>query len=181
MKLILAAVALAVAGCGQSGAAPAKDEATPIGELQLTGRVVDAARIMDDRSKQALTLRLEALERATSDQLLVVTVPSLKGQPIEDYSLNLGKRWGIGRADVDNGVIILVAPTERKVRVEVGLGLEGLLTDAKAGDVIKTMVPRFKAGDYAGGIGVGVDRIDQLLRSDRRRPQPKPAPIKEAA
>ncbi len=136
---------------------------------------------MDDRSEQALSLRLEALEKATSDQLVVVTVPSLNGQTIEGYSLALGNRWGIGRKDVDNGVIILVAPTERKVRVEVGLGLEGLLTDARAGEVIKAMLMRFKARDYAGGLGIGVDQIDQLLRSDRRRPQAKPMPVKEAA
>ncbi len=186
MKGIFAALAmLGAAACGPADAVPAEKsqtlQFTSAFELQLTGRVVDAANLMDDQSERALNSRLEALENATSDQLVVVTVPSLNGQTIESFALGLGKRWGIGRADVDNGVIILVAPTERKVRVEVGLGLEGLVTDARAGEVVKAMLARFKANDYAGGLGVGVDRIDQLLRSDRRRPQPKLTPVREAA
>jgi uncharacterized protein len=186
MKTLLAALAmLGAAACGPAEAGRAEKARTPQyatgSQPRLTGRVVDTANLIDDRSEQALSLRLEALEKATSDQMVVVTVPSLSGQSIESYALALGNRWRIGREDVDNGVIILVAPTERKVRVEVGLGLEGLLTDAKAGEVSKAVLPRFGAGDYAGGIGVAVDQIDQVLRSDRRRPQPKPVPEKEAA
>jgi len=182
---LAALVMLGTAACGSADAVPAGrsatvDLATP-SDLKLTGRVVDAANLMDDRSEQALTSRLEALERATSDQVVLVTVPSLYGQSIERFSLDLANRWKVGRADVDNGVMILVAPTDRKVRVEVGLGLEGLLTDAEAGEVIKKMLPRFEAADYAGGLSIGVDQIDQLLRSDRRRPQPNPVPNGEAA
>ena len=186
MKTILAALAmLGAAACGSADAVPAEGS-SPVqlargAELQLTGRVVDAANLMDDRSKQALSAQLEALERATTDQMVVVTVPSLNGQTVERFSLDLANRWKVGRGDVDNGVMILVAPTERKVRVEVGVGLEGLLTDARAGEAIKAMLARFRAGDFPGGMGDGVDRIDQLLRSDRRRPQPKPGPMREAA
>jgi uncharacterized protein len=150
--------------------------------LALTGRIVDAANLLGEREELALSKRLAALEKATSDQLVVVTVAGLEGDTIEHYTLALGNRWGIGRADIDNGVIILVAPVERKVRIEVGLGLEGLLTDAKAGEMIRTAIlPRFVARDFPGGIAAGVDRIDRLLRSDVRRPQPKPARLKEAA
>jgi uncharacterized protein len=187
VKAFLAALLmLGTASCGSADAVPAQSH-QPMAHfargpnLQLTGRVVDAANLIDDRSEEALSARLRALESATSDQLVVVTVPSLNGQTIERFTLGVGKQWGIGRAGVDNGVIILLAPTDRRVRVEVGLGLEGLLTDAKAGEIIKAMLPRFETRDYVGGLKVGVDRIDQLLRSDRRRPQPKFAPMREAA
>ena len=172
--MILAVLALVAVACDQGGAANTPVEATSAPGLQLTGRVVDDANLLDPADEQALAERLAKLEQETTDQIVVVTVSSLEGQKIEKYAFDLANRWQIGRADVDNGVLIVVAPSERKVRIEVGKGLEGLLTDAKASLVIKAMIPRFKTGDYAGGVSIGADRIDQLLRSDRRRPRPKP-------
>jgi len=175
VRNILAALALAAAACGQGGAvANSQDE-----QLQLTGRVVDEANLIDLATEEALTNSLAALEAQTSDQLVVVTVSSLHGQPIEKASQDLANRWGIGRADVDNGVVMLVAPADRKVRIAVGLGLEGLLTDAKAGDVIQMMLPEFRAGRMQEGIVKGVNAVETILRSDIRRPQPKA--LKEAA
>lgn len=187
MRRTLATLALlGVAACGSAERLPASStQAASIGSgassLALTGRVVDAAQVIDARDEQALSAKLEALEQATSDQMVVVTVASLEGDTIEHKTMALGQKWGIGRADVDNGVIILVAPNDHKVRVEVGLGLEGLLTDAKAAEVITKMMPRFRQQDYAGGLNLGVDAIGLLLRSDRRRPQPRTTARKEAA
>ena len=158
-------------------AAPAAAQTFP----KLTGRVVDAANLLDDAAERSLTERLAKLETETTDQMVVVTVPSLDGQTIDKYSLDLANRWKIGRADVDNGVMLLVAPNERKVRIEVGLGLEGLLTDDRAATIIQSMLPHFKNGAYDVGIVAGVAEVDRLLSSDRRRPMRKPATMKKAA
>ena len=128
-----------------------------------------------------MTAKLAALEADTSDQLVVVTLPSLQGESIEATGLRLGNGWGIGSKDADNGVLLLVAPNERKVRIEVGEGLEGLLTDARAAEITRTMVPQFKAGHFGGAITVGVDEISKRLRSDQRRPQRLDQPQKIAA
>ena len=128
-----------------------------------------------------LTRKLAELEAQTSDQMVVVTVPSLAGETIEKYSLDLANRWQIGRADLNNGVLLVVAPNERNVRIEVGLGLEGLLTDADAAKILQLMFPSFRQGKLQDGVTVGVDAVDRVLRSDVRRPQPKPSETKEAA
>ena len=176
MRLLFAAFALAVSSCGQGDVA-AQSNTT----MALTGRVVDQANLIDPDAEQQLTNRLAQLESKTTDQLVIVTVNSLDGQPIERVSLNLGNNWGIGREDLDNGVLMLVAPNERKVRIEVGLGLEGLLTDQKAADIIQTMLPRFREGRMQDGINEGARAVEMLLLSDKRRPQPKGQPLKEAA
>src|SRR5690606_9503078 len=107
-----------------------------------------------------LTTRLEALERDTTDQLVVVTVPDLQGREIEDYGYQLGRAWGIGQAENDNGVLLIVAPIERKVRIEVGYGLEGVLTDALSALIIQNQIlPAFRDGDYALGVAQGVAAI----------------------
>src|SRR5690606_31965183 len=101
-----------------------------------TGRVVDEARLLSAEQEATLTTRLEALEAETSDQLVVVTVNDLEGYPIEDYGYRLGRAWGIGQAEDDSGVLLIVAPNERKVRIEVGYGLEPILTDALSARII---------------------------------------------
>lgn len=185
MKILLAALALAAAASGQGDAAdnqasqPRVNFAPPKAPIKLTGRIVDEASLIDLATEQSLTQRLATLEAQTTDQLVVVTVPSLGGQTIEQVSLDLGNRWGLGRADVDNGVLLLVAPNERKVRIEVGLGLEGLLTDAKAADVIQLMLPELRAGRMQEGIVKGVNAVETILKSNIQRPQPKA--LKEAA
>lgn len=135
--------------------------------------MVDNADLLDGAAEQRLTDRLEQLEAQTSDQVVVVTVPTLEGLSIEKYSLDLANRWGIGRADVDNGVLLVVAPNERKVRIEVGLGLEGLLTDEKAAEIIQGVLPKFRAGQMQQGVLDSEAAIEAVLKSDIRRPQPK--------
>ncbi len=188
MKFFLAALALAAAACGQGdanagsqSAQPRVEFAPPLAPTELTGRVVDNAGILDAATEQSLTERLAELEDQTSDQMVVVTVPTLGGQTIEEYSLDLANRWGVGRADLDNGVLLVVAPNERKVRIEVGLGLEGLLTDDGAAKIIQMMLPAFRDARLKDGITIGVDAVSQVLGSNTRRPQPKRSAAKEAA
>jgi uncharacterized protein len=133
----------------------------------LTGRVVDNADLLTPADRAALSAELKALEDKSSDQLVVVTVPSLQGYTIEDYGYQLGRHWGIGTAKLNNGVLLIVAPNERKVRIEVGRGLEPTLTDALSRIVIdNAILPRFRAGDFAGGIKDGVGDIVRVLTGD---------------
>lgn len=134
----------------------------------LTGRVVDDANIIPEETEGELIAQLEALEAKSSDQLVVVTVPSLQGFEIEEYGYKLGRAWQIGQGErLNNGVILLIAPNERKVRIEVGYGLEGILTDYFTSQIIRdTIVPAFKAGDMPGGIVAGTAAIEQILTSD---------------
>lgn len=143
---------------------------------ELTGRVVDMANLISADTERSLSLDLEKLEQETTDQVVVVTVPDLEGEPIESLGLRLGRGWGIGQKDVDNGVLLIVAPNDRKVRIEVGYGLEGLLTDDRAKVIIDDpLLPAFRAGRYEAGISNGVSEIVAVLRSDRRRPRNKEA------
>lgn len=145
-----------------AAAAPAAAQDFP----KLTGRVVDAAGIIPDGDEAALTQKLEALEAASSRQLVVATVPDLQGYPIEDYGFKLGRAWGIGQKGANNGVILLVAPKERKVRIEVGYGLEPIVTDALSGEIIRDRItPAFKQGDYGGGINAGADALIAQLQA----------------
>ncbi|MGK6323028.1 TPM domain-containing protein [Sphingomonas sp. DT-51] len=130
----------------------------------LTGRVVDAAKLLDADQVRQLDSLSAAVEQASSRQLVVATVPSLEGYPIEDYGYRLGRAWGIGQKGANNGVILLVAPDERKVRIEVGYGLEPIVTDAYASVIVnQTILPHFRDGDMAGGIVAGAQRLaDQL-------------------
>jgi uncharacterized protein len=141
-------------------AAPAAAQDFP----QLTGRVVDAADLLTPQQEQELTQRLEALERASSRQLVVATIPNLQERPIEDYGYQLGRHWGIGQSGSNNGAILIVAPNDRKVRVEVGYGLEPILTDAFSNTIIEQQIlPRFRDGDMAAGIIAGADALIEQL------------------
>jgi uncharacterized protein len=142
----------------------------------LTGRVVDEAGVLDDAARTALTRSLAELEQKTTDQLVVVTLKSLQGTSIEDYGYQLGRRWQIGQKDKNNGVLLIVAPNERKVRIEVGYGLEGALTDAVTKLIIESSIlPRFKVADYPGGIKRGVEDIVQVLGGDAQEFQDRAA------
>jgi uncharacterized protein len=133
----------------------------------LTGRVVDDADLLTSDDETALIAELEALEQKSSDQLVVVTLPSLQGYTIEDYGYQLGRHWGIGTAKLNNGALLIVAPNERKVRIEVGYGLEPILTDALTKIIIENAIlPRFRAGDFASGIKDGVHDIVLSLTGD---------------
>lgn len=123
----------------------------------LSGRVVDEAGILSQQSKSQLESELAAFEKSSSTQIVVATIKSLDGEDIAQYGYQLGRAWGIGQKGLDNGAILLVAPNERKVRIEVGYGLEGALNDGVSSDIIRNIIlPRFRAGDFNGGIKDGV-------------------------
>jgi uncharacterized protein len=132
----------------------------------LTGRVVDQANVIPAAQREALESKLQDLEDKSGIQLVVATV-SLQGGDIESFANELFRNWKLGEAKKNNGVLLLIAPSERKVRIEVGYGLEGTLTDALSQVIIASaMVPRFKANDYPGGIERGVDGIISVLTTD---------------
>ena len=133
----------------------------------LSGRVVDDAGVLDEGTRAALTQKLAEFETKTTDQFVVVTLKSLQGTSIEDFGVELGRHWQIGQRDKNNGVLLIVAPNERRVRIEVGYGLEGALTDAVSRLIIENgITPRFRAGDFAGGITRGVDDVTSVLSGD---------------
>lgn len=173
MRLFVLA-ALALAGCDGTQPATANKiaavGAAPAPALRLAGRVTDAADVLPPAAEAALTERLAALERRTRHQMVVVTVPSLGGREIDDYTIELARRWGIGRRGANDGVVVLLAPNEMKVRIEVGLGLETTLTNALCREIIdRVMLPRFRAGDLAGGIEAGVAALVERLDPPGRR------------
>ncbi|MBM1173009.1 TPM domain-containing protein [Microvirga arabica] len=133
----------------------------------LTGRVVDTANLLKPEERAALEAKLKAHEDRTTDQVVVATLRSLEGYEIEDYGNRLFRHWQLGQKGKDNGALLLVAPQERKVRIEVGYGLEGALTDALSKIIITTAIaPRFQRGDFAGGIDAGIDAMLSILTGD---------------
>jgi uncharacterized protein len=145
----------------------------------LSGRVVDAANIIPAAARETITQKLAAHETRTTDQIVVATVPTLEGLTVEDYANRLYRHWQLGTKDRNNGALLLVAPTERKVRIEVGYGLEGALTDALSKTIIVSAIaPKFRTGDFAGGIDAGVDGILSIASRDaeewQRRPEIRP-------
>ncbi len=164
MRAILTALALVLVML-TTGLAPAH-AADPVFPV-LTGRIVDEANLLTPEDEARLTATLQALEGTASDQLAIVTLPSLQGFPIEDFGYKLGRHWGIGQAGKDNGVLLIVAPNERKVRIEVGKRLEPILTDAMSRIIIENAIlPGFRRGDFAAGIAAGVRDIKDVLLGD---------------
>ncbi len=160
-----------------TGVVYAQAPANPAGNIAgvsfpaLTGRVVDNASLLKPGERAALTNALAALEARNGDQVVVVTLPTLQGRPIEEYGYQLGRAWGIGQKGKDkgndSGALLIVAPAERTVRIEVGYGLEGTLTDAATRLIIENdILPAFKTGDFSTGILRGSARIIQLLGGD---------------
>lgn len=157
----LAAMLLALALAAPVRAA----EAPPF--PKLTGRVVDEANLLSAATRAALEAELAALEEKSTDQVVVVTLSTLAGYTIEDYGYRLGRAWQIGQKGKDNGVILIVAPNERKVRIEVGRGLEPHLTDAMSRLIVENAIlPRFRRGDFEGGIVAGVRDIKDVVLGD---------------
>jgi len=131
----------------------------------LTGRVVDDAGMLSSSVKQQLEQKLEDYEGQSTNQVVVVTLPSLQGTEIEDFGYQLGRKWGIGQKGKDNGVLLIVAPKERKVRIEVGYGLEGTLTDALSSEIIQSVIlPHFRSGEMQEGVVAGADAIISVLK-----------------
>ncbi|KGD66201.1 hypothetical protein Y5S_00673 [Alcanivorax nanhaiticus] len=148
---------------------------------ELTGRVVDQAGLLTPAQKQSLTGALASAEQNTSNQVVVVTLADLQGYDIADYGYQLGRHWGIGSKDNDNGVLLIVAPNDRKVRIEVGYGLEGALTDALSSVIIQQeILPAFRQGQFYGGIQAGVTAILAAIEGEyegTRQRQNKPSLI----
>lgn len=142
----------------------------------LTGPVMDEAGLLNPADKAALDTSLRALEARTGAQVVVATVRSLQGVTIEDYGYQLGRAWKIGQKDTSTGALLIVAPNDHTVRIEVGYGLEGALTDAATRLIIETVIlPRFRANDYPGGIKGGVAQIAQILTADAQTGEIRPA------
>ena len=132
---------------------------------KLTGRVVDRANLLDPAQEAALTAKLAALETQSQRQFVVATIADLEGYDDSDYGYRLGRAWGIGDKERNDGLLLLVAPNDRKVRIEVGYGLEGIMTDALSHRIIQDKIlPAFKAGDYPRGINAGVDSVVTQLQ-----------------
>ncbi|CAN5206041.1 hypothetical protein BH11PSE2_BH11PSE2_06780 [soil metagenome] len=156
---LLLAAAITVAGL----AAPNAFAASPKFPA-LTGRVVDDAKVLSPATEASLSDKLEGLEKQTGRQVVVATVPSLQGYEIEDFGYQLGRAWAIGDKTKDDGVVFLVAPSEHKVRIEVGYGLEPELTDALSNVILQTKVlPKFKSGDIEAGVVGGTEAIVEQL------------------
>src|SRR4051794_26046282 len=142
----------------------------------LTGRIVDQANIISADARSVLEPKLADLEAKSGIQLVVATINSLEGQEIEPYANELFRTWKLGEKTKNNGVLLLVAPKERRVRIEVGYGLEGTLTDALAKVIVANAItPRFKTGDFGGGISRGVDDIITVLTTDASEWQQRPS------
>jgi uncharacterized protein len=148
----------------------------------LTGRIVDEAGLLKAEDRAAIEATLRELEGKSSDQVVVYTTRSLQGYPIEDFGYRLGRHWGIGQRATNNGIVLIVAPTERRVRIEVGRGLEPQMTDAMSKLIIENAIlPAFRSGDFAKGIRDGVRDIKDVLLGDaaeverRRAAAPKPS------
>lgn len=134
---------------------------------QLRGRVNDYANMLSPGASQRLEQALAEFESSDSTQLVVLTVNSLEGETLEEYAIKVAEAWRIGQAKLDNGAIMLVAKQERKIRIEVGRGLEGVLTDLVSGRIIRgDMSPHFKKNDYDAGITAGVTSVMQVVRGE---------------
>lgn len=133
----------------------------------LTGRVVDLADVLGPATEAELTDRLAAHEDSTSNQIVILTVPSLEGEVLETFATRVFRTWGLGQVGTDNGVLLLVAVADRELRIEVGYGLEGALTDATAGSIIRhEIVPRFRDGDFEAGVLAGSDAILRAVNGE---------------
>jgi len=132
----------------------------------LSGRVVDTANLLNPAQKQQLEALSVDVQKVAQRQFVVATVPDLQGYPIEDYGYKLGRFWGIGQKDANNGIILIVAPNDRKVRIEVGYGLEPIMTDALSQSIIdEQILPKFRAGDMPGGILAGAQAIAEQMKA----------------
>lgn len=133
----------------------------------LTGRVTDNAQLLSAEARRNLSEQLKAHEEKTGNQVVVLTVPSLEGESIEGFAVRVFEDWKLGIKGKDNGVLIIVAPQDKRMRIEVGYGLEGVLTDLTAGRIIQqTMAPHFKAGDFDTGITAGALAVVQVLEGE---------------
>jgi uncharacterized protein len=147
----------------------------------LKGYVNDYANMMSSAVRTKLTNELKEFERTDSTQVVILTIPSLEGQPIEEYSIKAAETWKVGQKGRDNGILFVVAQQERKMRIEVGRGLEGRLTDLTAGRIIDLVVkPRFKRGDFNGGFVAGVAALIDATKGEFKADEAKPPQKKKS-
>ncbi len=133
----------------------------------LTGRVNDYAAMLSPEAKASIENKLANLEKSDSTQIVILTIPSLEGDALEDFSIRVAEKWKIGQKKIDNGAILLIVKNDRKIRIEVGRGLEGKLTDLKSRRVISEHIrPKFKAGDFSGGIDAGTDALISIVKGE---------------
>lgn len=133
----------------------------------LTGRVNDNAQILSESARKSLTVTLKEHEDQTTNQIVILTIPSLEGESIEDFANKVFNEWKLGQKDKNNGILIVIVPEERKMRIEVGYGLESTLTDLSSGRIIRNiMAPRFKDGDFDGGITDGTLAVISILNGN---------------
>lgn len=171
MRLLLLASGLSAAWLG--GVAGLAKEVP-----YLVGRVNDYAEMIDQATEERIEAKLRDFETATGSQVAVLTIDSLDGDPLEDFSLRVVETWALGGKGVDNGLLLLVARDDRKMRIEVGYGLEGHLTDLESGRILNNILrPAFRSGEFAAGIEAGVDAIVGTLQGDEVIPQEAPAPL----
>lgn len=141
----------------------------------LSGRIVDLAQLLPSDVAASLSAELAEHERKTGNQVVLLTLPSLEGESLEEYSHRVATTWKLGRKGTDNGVLLLIVSGERRLRIEAGYGLEGVLTDAKSAQIIRReIVPHFKAGDVAGGITAGIRAILGTIEGTYTLPQDDP-------
>ena len=168
MRRVRAAVLMAGLLLALGGNHPAEALEVP----PLTGRIVDLAHVLPSAVREQLSAELHAHEAKTTNQVAVLIIPSLEGEPLFDLSHRVATSWQLGRKGTDNGVLLLIAIKDRKIRLEVGYGLEGVLTDAKSAQIIRhEIVPRFRAGDIPGGIAAGVQAVLQTIEGTYSAPE----------
>jgi uncharacterized protein len=172
----LLALGLALAVCGSAPApAPAVAYQAPRNAANLpalTGRVVDSAGLLTPAEEASFTAELAALEQRTSDQLVVVTTRTFGGRSINQYGLALGNSWHIGQRGKDNGVLLIVAPNQRQVRIEVGYGLQAILTNARAQRIVDdAILPQFRQSRWREGIEEGARAIIAILIAHADEPR----------
>ncbi|TNF79053.1 MAG: TPM domain-containing protein [Acidobacteria bacterium] len=156
------------------GGAPTLAKEVPF----LTGRVNDYAEMIDQVTEERIDSKLRGFEEATGSQVVVLTIESLEGDPLEDFSLRVVETWELGRQGVDDGLLLLVARDDRKMRIEVGYGLEGRLTDLESGRILNNILrPAFRSGEFAAGIEAGVDAIVGTLQGEEVIPLEPPAAL----
>ena len=149
---------------------------------QPSGAINDFAHVLTDESRTTLTTLVEAVENDTTAEIAVATVTSLEGLSVEEYANKLFNAWGVGQQAKDNGVLVLIAPTAREIRIEVGYGLEGVLPDGLAGAIIRDeFIPRFREGDFNGGIVRGVTRVAEVVRKGERLTPEQIAALEQSA
>jgi uncharacterized protein len=138
----------------------------PLSVPKLGGRVNDTAGVLSSADRQRLSDRLARYERETSHQVAILTVPTLAGESIETFSRRVANTWGLGRKGIDNGILLVLATGDRRVRIELGLGFEKYIRDQDAESIIaESMVPKFRKGDYAGGLQAGLEPLMSKARA----------------